>query len=112
MQLMHFKHVSGYSVNEGDEVFSVYLRIENLSDQKYTVNLDNFVIQDSSGVQNPHINYDPSHHRLRPVTLVPHGHTSGTVTFEVPTADKNLLLVYSPDIINPNKRKVWRLGSG
>ncbi|GAC1401449.1 MAG: hypothetical protein NVSMB65_18920 [Chloroflexota bacterium] len=100
----------GYPLNAGDEILSLVMTIENRSDQKYTVNLAHFVVQDSNGVQNPHLTYDPSHLRLREVTLIPTGHIRGTITFEVPAHDAHLQLIYSPDIINPNKRKFWHLG--
>jgi hypothetical protein len=112
MRLQPYLNDRAYSVNDGDEIIDVYLLIENRSDQKYTANPSLFVVQDSNGVQNPRLEYDPSHHRLRLVTLVPGGHTSGTVAFEVPQGDPRLALVYSPDIINPNHRKIWHLGPG
>jgi hypothetical protein len=112
VRLEHVLHDRNYPINEGDEILDVYLNIENRSDQKYTAAPDRFVVQDSNGVQNPHLDYDPSRHRLRMVTLVPGGHIYGTVAFEVPTGDPHLQLIYSPDIINPNHRKIWLLGTG
>jgi len=105
-------HVNGYDLNEGEIVLVAYLRIENRNNQNFTVSLGHFTVLDhTSGAIYTHLDTDPSRHRLRPVTLIPGGHTEGTVAFAIPMASHALELFYSPDILLPLHRKTWLLNT-
>lgn len=107
IHVQHTQGAGGIVPNVGDEFLVVYLRIANRSQQDYSVRVGDFQILDGNGELDPPLLQDFTRQRLREVRLIPQGHTSGTLIFEVPRTERVATLIYEPDTLDPSKRKEW-----
>lgn len=101
--------ILSFQPNIGDELDTVALTIINRSNTSFTVTPTHYHILDGFGQEDPALAFDPTHTHLREVTLIPGGHTSGTLVFEVPTHDTHSQLIYQPDFLDLSKQKAWWL---
>jgi hypothetical protein len=108
-RLDHSQGGHGILPNLGDEFLIAYLHIENRSESAYRISLGDFQVLDSHGQIDPPLLVDFTRRRLREVSLVPGGHSDGTLIFEAPKGDLAAQLVYQPDVLSPSKHKVWLL---
>ena len=99
----------GILPNIGDTFLIVHLRIFNRSQFDYPVRTSDFTVLDSHGELNPPLDRDFTRRRLRQVILIPQGHTTGTLIFEIPLRNPVATLIYQHDTLDPTKRKEWQL---
>ena len=101
--------IGGVLPNIGDAFFVVYVTIRNRSQVDYPVRQNDFEVLDSRGQISSPLGLNFERTRLREVRLIPHGYIDGTLVFEVPQADAAARLIYTPDTLDPTKRKEWLL---
>jgi hypothetical protein len=99
----------GVVPNLDDQFLIVSLRIVNRSQFDFPVRPTDFQMLDGHGELNPPLTRDFTRRHLRQVTLIPHGHTTGTLVFEVPAHEAVTTLIYQHDTLDPSKRKEWQL---
>src|SRR6185312_6113131 len=99
----------GILPNLGDQFLIVSLRIVNRSQFDYPVRPTDFQMLDGHGELDTALTRDFTRRHLRTVTLIPHGHTAGTLIFEVPFNESVTTLIYQHDTLDPSKRKEWQL---
>ena len=91
----------------GKEYVIVYVTIENKGDSNLSYNPLYFKIQNSQGQQEnmtfTTIDQDTA---LQSGELVPGGKVSGTITFEQPKGDKNLVLIYNDNLWSSKELKI------
>lgn len=99
----------GILPNIGDQFLIVHLHLVNRSQFDFPVRTTDFQVLDSRGELAAPLTRDFTRRRLREVTLIPRGYTSGTLIFEVPLHDPVATLIYQHDPLDPSKRKEWQL---
>lgn len=100
---------NGILPNIGDQFLIVHLHLVNRSQFDFPVRTTDFQVLDSRGELSPSLIKDFTRRRLREVTLIPRGFTSGTLIFEVPLHNPVATLIYQHDPLDPSKRKEWQL---
>jgi hypothetical protein len=109
MRMAPSQGMNGVLPNLGDQFLVVSLRIVNRTQFDYSVHSGDFQVLDGNGELNPPLTKDFTRKGLRAVTLIPHGHTTGTLIFEVPRYSNAVTLIYQHDTLDPSKRKEWQL---
>jgi hypothetical protein len=79
-----------------NEFLRVYITLENTSNQSFDFNPNNFMIQDSNGVQHRGQALSELPYPISHGTLASGGTLTGNLVFEVPRGDSGLSLVYEP----------------
>lgn len=93
---------------DGQEYVKVTLKLENKSDKIASVNPFNFKIQDSQGVIEDY-SFSGSVGQEDPINdseLAPNGFIKGSLIFEVPKGDNNLVFIYKPDLFVNKQIKI------
>ena len=82
----------------GKEFVKVTVKVRNKSDNTISIDLSDFKIQDSNGVIDTYSAPTFSlEDELETTQLAPEGTITGSIIFEVPKGDKNLVLIYKPN---------------
>lgn len=108
-RVVHSNGAGGMLPNLGDEFLIVYITIRNRSQVDYPVRQSDFEVLDGHGEIDAPLAQNYTRMRLREVRLIPHGYIDGTLVFEAPQRDPAARLIYTPDTLDPTKRKEWLL---
>ena len=86
---------------DGNEYVIVYVKIKNVSDSKQTYNPYDFHLQNSKGqLLNVSISAEDGNTQLQETQLLPNGEVEGSIGFETPTNDNNLILLFRDSILH------------
>ena len=86
---------------DGNEYVIVYVKIKNVSDSKQTYNPYDFHLQNSKGqLLNVSISAEDGNTELQETQLLPNGEVEGSIGFETPTNDNNLILLFRDSILH------------
>ena len=89
---------------EGMEYIIVYVKIDNNSDSKISYNPFYFKMQNSKGqLTDQAFTIVDSDTALSSGELISGGEIEGTITFEQPIDDSELILIYQPGLFNESK---------
>lgn len=100
--------VSYSTPKSGNEYVMVNLTLQNLGDKEVSYNPFDFKLQDSNGNQTT-TDYVSLDDQLNSGSLAAGGKVTGSISFQAPKGDANLMLIYQPNYFIDKQRITVKL---